>query len=79
MHIPDHSIFTVLIIAKKQKLGVKLSLYSQITQIACCKSTSSQGRRAVNYLSFYMATYNHHGGGNMKKSRDISKLPMSLE
>lgn len=75
----DLSIFTVLTIAKKQKLGVKLSLYSQITHKACCKSASPQGRQAVNYLSFYTATYNHHGGGSLKRSRDFSKLPTSPE
>lgn len=75
----DHRIFTVLIIAKKQKLGVKLSPYSQITHKACRKSASPQGRQAINYLSFYTATYNHHGGGSLKRSRDFSELPTSPE
>lgn len=75
----DHSIFTVFIIAKTQKLGVKLSLNSQITHKACCKSASPQGRQAVNYLSFYTATSNHHGGGSLKRSRDFSELPTPPE
>lgn len=75
----DHSTFTVLKIAKKKKLGVKLHLCSQTTYKASCKSATPQGRQAVNYLSFCTATHNHHGGGNPKRSRDFSKLPTSLE
>lgn len=42
----DHSTFTVLTIAKKKKLGVKLHLCSQITHKASCKSASPQGRQS---------------------------------